>query len=221
MAPLSRPATLSSTVSRAVSTITGRFGRSRRMLRSTVSPSRPGSIMSRITRSRSAASACRSPSMPSAAQTTAYPSASRPRWTKSAMALSSSTTRMRIYRTMLGGQGVDGPAALDHVTRWEGRRRRAALDRSGARVRDAAVARADDLTALVADGAAGVGADGAERGQRAVALTDDDVRLLVAGVRVGGGLPAWQLVRRADAYRPGRYATGRRHRGLRRPKRFL
>src|SRR5205807_10388603 len=129
---------------------------------------------------------------------------------KSAIALSSSTTSMRIYRTMLGGQGKDRPGSLDHVARGEPRRRRATLHRAGPGVVHAAMAGTDDLAVLVADRAAGVGADGAERGERAVALTDDDVGLLVAGIGARGPLPGRQLARGADANGAARDRRGRR-----------
>src|SRR5947209_16395077 len=100
---------------------------------------------------------------------------------------------------MLGGQGIDRPASLDYVAHVEPRRRRASLDRSRARVVDAAVAGAHDLAVLVADRAPLVRTDGAERGQRAVALADHDVGLLVARVGVRGGLAGGEAARRAEA----------------------
>jgi len=60
------------------------------------------------------------------------------------------------------------------------------------------VAGAQELPSLIADGAAGVGADGAVSDEGPVRLADDDVRLAVTGVGVGGGLPGRQLAGGAE-----------------------
>ena len=80
---------------------------------------------------------------------------------------------------------------LEDSSRGQRRRRRTAFDRARASVVDPAMAGTDDLAAaLVADLAAGVSADRAERVQRAVALANDDVGLLVARVAVQRALIA-------------------------------
>src|SRR4051812_2429603 len=78
--------------------MTGSAGRVRRIDLSTSWPLPSGSITSRMTRSTPSATARDSPSCAVAAQSTAWPSAWRPRWRKSAMAASSSTTRIRTRR---------------------------------------------------------------------------------------------------------------------------
>src|SRR5690349_12081871 len=76
--------------------MTGSAGLTVRISSRTSSPLRPGSITSRITRSRSLPSARWPPSTPSAATSTAWLCARSARSTKSAMPRSSSTSRMRI-----------------------------------------------------------------------------------------------------------------------------
>ena len=70
---MSRPDTLSTTVSRAVSMMTG-MALSRRRRRSTSMPDRAGSMMSSSTRSNSPDRARSSPARPSKAFSTSYPS---------------------------------------------------------------------------------------------------------------------------------------------------
>ncbi|CAM5616098.1 hypothetical protein SBADM41S_04670 [Streptomyces badius] len=94
-APPSRPATVSRTESRAVSTITGSVTRASRSSRSTVKPSRPGSPMSSTIRSNPPVSAWPSARSPSSATTVVKPLARRPFWTNEAMRSSSSAIRMR------------------------------------------------------------------------------------------------------------------------------
>jgi pimeloyl-ACP methyl ester carboxylesterase len=87
-----------------------------------------------------------------------------------------------------GGQRVDRAAVLDHLARRQGHGCRPGDHRAGPRVEDGAMTRADDLTTLVSHRAARVRADRAERHEPAVGLADDDVRLAVARILIGGRL---------------------------------
>lgn len=96
---------MSVTDARAVSTITGTAERASRSWRSTVKPSRPGSPMSRTTRSKPPVRACSYAVSPSAATVVVKPLARSPFSTKEAMRSSSSAMRIRFITDPPEGSG--------------------------------------------------------------------------------------------------------------------
>src|SRR6185312_113678 len=84
-------------------------------------------------------------------------------------------------------------------------RSRAAGDLAGLRIVGRAMTGADDLAGLVADRAARVGTDRAERREAAVGLADDDVGLSVGRIGVRRALLGRQSRRRGQLDRVARH----------------